>query len=200
METHPIDTRNSNLLFNSGTNFKPECDCFLIMGINQCSIEGCSALEFRNEGVCQRHRTNQTTEISNQTTEIVEEKRTIFTGSIKDSKMEKASGTWNLMGTDADTLALHVAGLMKTQEYNLESGTPVNGVYGIGSTVGRVLAGGLAKRYKYNLSVSDGDDGEVVLSLTPAMHGWSGGIIGASKLKKETKRLIALIDDSMAKD
>ena len=91
-------------------------------------------------------------------------------------------------------------GLMKTQEYNLESGTPVNGVYGIGSRVGRVLAGGLAKRYKYNLSVSDGDDGEVVLSLTPAMHGGSGGIIGASKLKKETKRLIALIDDSMAKD
>jgi len=57
----------------------------------------------------------------------------------------------------------------------------------------------LSKRYKYNLSVSDGDDGEVVLSLIPAMRGWTGGVIGASKLKKETKRLIALIDDSVAK-
>ena len=43
--------------------------------MNQCSIEGCSALEFRNEGVCQRHRSNQTTEIvEEKTTEIVEEK------------------------------------------------------------------------------------------------------------------------------
>ena len=43
--------------------------------MNQCSIEGCSALEFRNEGVCQRHRSNQTTEIvEEKTREIVEEK------------------------------------------------------------------------------------------------------------------------------
>ena len=160
--------------------------------MNQCSIEGCSSLEFRNEGVYQRHR-------SNQTTEIVEEKGAMFTGSIKESKLENASGTWKLMGTDAGTLALDVAGLMKAQEYGLESGTPVNGVYGIGNAVGWILLGGLSKRYKYNLSVSDGDDGEVVLSLIPAMRGWTGGVIGASKLKKETKRLIALIDDSVAK-
>ena len=131
--------------------------------------------------------------------EIVEEKRAMFTGLIKESKLENASGTWKLMGTDADTLALDVAGLMKAQKYGLESGTPLSGVYGTGNAVGWWLLGGLSKRYKYNISVSDGSDGEVVLSLKPAMRGWTGGAIGALKMKKETKRLIALIDDSMAK-
>ncbi len=160
--------------------------------MSQCSIVGCSALEFRNEGVCQRHS-------SYQTMEIVEEKRAMFTGLIKESKLENASGTWKLMGTDADTLALDVAGLMKAQKYGLESGTPLSGVYGTGNAVGWWLLGGLSKRYKYNISVSDGGDGEVVLSIIPGMRGWTGGVIGALKMKKETKRLIALIDDSMAK-
>ena len=123
----------------------------------------------------------------------------MFTGSIKESKLEDASGTWKLMGTDADTLALDVAGLMKAQKYGLESGTPLSGVYGIGNAAVWWLAGGLSKRKKYNISVSDGGDGEVVLSIIPAMRGWTGGVMGALKLKKETKRLIALIDDSMAK-
>ena len=123
----------------------------------------------------------------------------MFTGLLKESKLETASGTWMLIGTDANTLAVDVAGLMEVQNYGLESGTPLAGVYGTGKAVGWLLWGGLSNRYKYNISVSDVGSGEVVLALKSAMRGWTGGVMGALKLKKETKRLIALIDHSIAK-
>ncbi len=122
-----------------------------------------------------------------------------FTGLVKESKLKPSSSTWNIVDSDANTLALDVAGLLEAQNYRLESGTPHAGVYGTGKTVAWWALGGVSNRYKYNISVSEVGNGEVVLSLKPAMRGWTGGIIGAVKLKNETKRLIALIDDSMAK-
>ena len=43
--------------------------------------------------------------------------------------------------------------------FKLEKGDPVNGTYGTGSSVGRAIAGGFAKRAKYDLSVASVEGG-----------------------------------------
>lgn len=76
----------------------------------------------------------------------------------------------------------------EAEGYKLESGTPVDGVYGIGSNVMRVLFGAFAKRYAFSVKILESGSVSTVV-VDKAMSGAMGGAIGYSKMKKEFARI-----------
>lgn len=87
-------------------------------------------------------------------------------------------------GGTVDQIADKAALYMAARGYHLESGGKTQGVYGRGSAAAHVILGALSKRAKFNLTVAE--DGEnVTLVVAKGMSGMGGGLIGASKIKKE---------------
>lgn len=72
--------------------------------------------------------------------------------------------------------------------YKLESGSPVNGVYGRGSQALRVLLGAFHKRFCYNVNISPNPDGTTKVICTKADKGRWGGVVGYNQVVKETDR------------
>jgi hypothetical protein len=91
---------------------------------------------------------------------------------------------------DPQVLANDVAEFFGTQQYKFEGGTPTNSQWGQGSDVLRVLFGAFAKRYKFNVAIEP-QPPYVWVRISKGMSGAMGGVIGYSKMKKETDRLIA---------
>jgi hypothetical protein len=81
----------------------------------------------------------------------------------------------------------------KNDGYILEEGTPIDGIYGSGNHVNRILVGGLSKRFRFKIQIySIGED--TYLKISKAMSGWSGGYIAVRSLNKEFKRLLFKIN------
>ena len=94
-------------------------------------------------------------------------------------------------GISINEIARDIANIFCEEGYQLDSGTPVNGIYATGSSVNRILLGGFAKRSKFEINIySDGPNTTVALSS--GMTGMSGGILGVSRMKSETERIINL--------
>jgi hypothetical protein len=74
------------------------------------------------------------------------------------------------------------------QGYKLESGSPVNGVYGRGSQALRVLLGAFHKRFSFNVHINPNPDGTTKVMCTRAEKGRWGGLIGYNQVTKETDR------------
>src|SRR4030042_4683979 len=77
------------------------------------------------------------------------------------------------------TLANYIQEFFKGEGYELEEETPEKGGYVKGSMGMRVLFGGFANRYKFNVNITN-KEGMAHLDLTRGMTGSSGGLIGYS--------------------
>lgn len=102
-------------------------------------------------------------------------------------------------GADPNDLAQRVDAFFRGEGYKLEEGAPGNAAYGTGSNVMRILFGAFAKRYKFN-AVVQADQGQTWVTLTKAMSGAMGGVIGHSKMTKETNRITAALQACLATD
>lgn len=92
-----------------------------------------------------------------------------------------------------EQLAQAVLLLMQREGYRLEEGNPMNAVYGIGDKTLRLLFGAFVKRYAFHIVIGPGINNQVVLQMGKAMSGFSGGVIGVAKLKKEMERMQFLL-------
>jgi hypothetical protein len=91
--------------------------------------------------------------------------------------------------TDVSTFSNTLCSLFAAEGYRLEKGSPVSGIYGKGSTVGRLLIGAAAKRFKFKVDVLPEGNG-VRLRVVRGMSGASGGLIGWFTMKKELSRIV----------
>ena len=90
---------------------------------------------------------------------------------------------------DPDVLAGEVGAFFAGRRYRLEEGTPLYGVYGTGSAVLRALFGAFARRYKFQVVIQP-QDAYVWLRVGKAMSGAMGGVIGYSRMRKETVAIL----------
>lgn len=90
-----------------------------------------------------------------------------------------------------EQLANALGALMQQQGYRLEEGNPVNGTYGIGNKVMRILFGAFVKRYAFQVYITPNGP-NTNFEFSKGMSGMSGGVIGIAKLNTEFKRLAAL--------
>ena len=90
---------------------------------------------------------------------------------------------------DANALAQDVSSFFSVHLYRLESGTPLNGVWGAGSAVRRLLFGGFAKRNKFRITFQQNGDFQA-LAFDKAMTGWIGGLHSVLRTSQETKKLV----------
>lgn len=69
----------------------------------------------------------------------------------------------------------------------------------VGSAVGRALGGGFVRRMKLTYFVAQGPaQGYWVLTITPAMSGAGGGVLGVSKAKKEMASVYGAVTGGLA--
>ena len=113
----------------------------------------------------------------------------MFKAKLVSFEQTKHDAHYTYENTDPTTLAEKVMSFFSLQGYSLEKGVLENGVYGIGSAGTRFFLGGLVKRYKFNVSVSQESE-KVRLSISKGMSGVSGGLIGMSKMKKEFNNIV----------
>ena len=101
---------------------------------------------------------------------------------------KNSDGANFLFDTDINTLATYVYEFFKAEGYELKEGNVLNGGYLKGSLASRVMFGGFAQRFKFNVSITD-KEGMAYLVLSKGMSGFSGGLIGVGKMNNETDRL-----------
>ena len=82
---------------------------------------------------------------------------------------------------------------IKKEGYRLEAGEVGTAIYGIGSTFWRILFGVFAKRYRFSVRITQGEDGGAQLTFAKEMTGISGGIFGMRSLNKEFARIASLL-------
>ncbi len=111
---------------------------------------------------------------------------------------KNSNGANYLVKTDTNTLAQHVRDFFKAEGYELENGSILKGGYTKGSLGKRVLAGPFANLFKFNVEIED-KDGVANLLLSKGMSGFSGGLIGVSKMNKETERIRTKLYHAFAK-
>jgi phage tail sheath gpL-like len=112
------------------------------------------------------------------------------------SKTSKESHTMLFSGATVNEVADKVALFMAGRGYRLESGTKEQGVYGRGSAAAHAMLGPLARRQKYNITVvTEGENVAVVLAK--GMTGMGGGLLSASKVKKELQEIISGLQESI---
>ncbi len=75
------------------------------------------------------------------------------------------------------------------ENYKLEEGTALQGVYGTGSAVARALIGGFVKRNKFRVDITPQQE-LTRLEFSKGMSGAMGGVIGYQKMSKEFDRLV----------
>jgi hypothetical protein len=101
---------------------------------------------------------------------------------------KNSDGANYLFETDVNTLANYVYEFFKAEGYELQEGNVLQGGYLKGSLASRVMFGGFAERFKFNVNISD-KNGMAYLVLSKGMSGFSGGLIGLGKMNNETDRL-----------
>lgn len=100
---------------------------------------------------------------------------------------DKASSLFE--NADVPALSASVKALFDRLGYRLEEGTPEYGVYGIGSGVLRFLFGVFAKRYRFSITITS-EQGMGSLTISKAMTGAMGGVVGYTRMNKEFERII----------
>ena len=90
---------------------------------------------------------------------------------------------------DPDVLAGEAQAFFTSRGYRLEEGTPLFGMYGKGNAALRAIFGGFVKRYKFQVAVAP-QAPYVWLQVKKGMSGAMGGMIGYSRMKKETAAVL----------
>lgn len=96
---------------------------------------------------------------------------------------------------DPSNAVATVGSSLSTLGYKVEpSPDGWSGRASVGSAAARALAGGFTRRMVVGYLVSQGPSPEVFhVVITPAVSGWSGGALGASKAKKELEKIRAAV-------
>lgn len=89
---------------------------------------------------------------------------------------------------EVNKTARTVESFFQAEGYRLESGDNLDGVYGIGNNILRILFGAFVKRYKFKVRVLQDGSGSIVV-VDKGMSGAMGGVIGFTKMKKELARI-----------
>ncbi len=103
-------------------------------------------------------------------------------------RITKDKATYLFKSMGPDELGVKVKEYLSKSKYKLESGTPVNGVYGKGSKVLRVLFGAFVKRFEWQVTIAKHED-KTGLVFTKLAKGYVGGVIGVQQVKKEYQRI-----------
>lgn len=99
----------------------------------------------------------------------------------------KKSSDYTYENASAEDVANAVEQLFKKHGYKIEQGNKMEGVYGIGSKVMRVLFGAFAKRYVFGIAIEQ-VGADTRLTFKKGMTGMMGGAIGYAKMNSETER------------
>jgi hypothetical protein len=102
----------------------------------------------------------------------------------------KDARTMEFSGAGAEEIADKVALFMAERGYRLESGDKLQGVYGRGSAAWGAMLGPLVRRVKFNVTVGKKKE-HVAVVIAKGMTGFSGGALGAARLKREFQTLAA---------
>lgn len=103
---------------------------------------------------------------------------------------EKEGATFTFQGCDAKSAAKALETFFVERGYRLEEGTTMAGSYGIGSKVAAILLGAMVRRFRFDIRITS--NGEATrIDLNKGMTGFSGGLIGISRMKKELAQLTA---------
>ncbi|MFV0427732.1 MAG: hypothetical protein ACK5KU_11965 [Beutenbergiaceae bacterium] len=92
--------------------------------------------------------------------------------------------TWNVANSPANVMqALGVS--LSSLGYTVSPGSDGwSGRAEVGSSTNRILAGGFARRMIIDYTMTSAEN-SVQLHLRPGMTGWSGGLMGMSRAKKD---------------
>lgn len=101
---------------------------------------------------------------------------------------DSGKARYTFKGADSAALADAVDAFFAERGYHLEEGTPVDGAYGCGNPILRLLFGAFVKRYKFHVKISSAA-GPATLDFSKAMSGAAGGVLGAVKMTKEYEKL-----------
>jgi hypothetical protein len=88
-----------------------------------------------------------------------------------------------------DEVTAKISNYFISQSYKLESGTPEDAVYGVGSDLMRMLLGVFSKRYKFQITTLEDEQKNLNVTFKKSMSGISGGVIGYNKLNTEFNRI-----------
>jgi len=113
-------------------------------------------------------------------------------GKLTSVDITRKGGNFCFQGVDPDVVADELYAFFTRRGYRLESGTRLDGRYGTGNEVLRLLLGGLVKRYKFRIRIRPQGQ-SVWLDVTKAMSGAWGGLIGVMAMSKETKTIAEAI-------
>ncbi len=112
------------------------------------------------------------------------------------SKSTKEAHILVFSGGTSEEIAGKVALVMAGRGYRLESGNRDQAVYGRGSAAAHAMLGPLARRQKYNITiVPEGDNVAVVIAK--GMTGMGGGLLSASKVKRELQAIIEGLQETL---
>jgi len=102
---------------------------------------------------------------------------------------------FNKQGRGWQEVSETIYSMFLQEQYALEEGSKIDGIYGIGSAAGRFLAGGFTKRNKFSIKIFTTPDGGTLVHFDKAMSGMGGGIIGIAKMNKEFDRVRAILQN-----
>lgn len=101
----------------------------------------------------------------------------------------------NKQNRDWKEISVSIYNMFLQENYALEEGTKIDGVYGIGSAAGRILIGGFSKRNKFSVKLFTTPEHGTLIHFDKAMSGMGGGLIGVGKINKEFDRIKLLIEN-----
>lgn len=93
---------------------------------------------------------------------------------------------------DIKKIENQIMNLFLSKEYKLEEGNYDNGIYGKGNQLLRILFGAFAKRYVFEVNITQDSD-ITLLKIEKGISGAMGGFIGYRAMNKEFKKIIELI-------
>jgi hypothetical protein len=99
--------------------------------------------------------------------------------------------------TTAGGVASLLAYFLNSGGFVLERGTDQDGIYGLGSSAGRLLGGAFVKRQMYAVKVWEADN-LVFARLNSAMTGWSGSVAGALREQSSRSKFVSQLQAYVA--
>ena len=101
----------------------------------------------------------------------------------------KDKAIFSFEGTSEDAIASKGNNLFTKDEYALEEGTQLKGMYGKGSKIMRILLGAFVKRFTWEVTIFN-QGGLTTATLYKETKGYAGGAIGVNQVNKEFNRLV----------
>lgn len=101
-------------------------------------------------------------------------------------------------GPDAATVLRTATAALESIGYAIAPVDEWSGQAEVGSKAARALAGGFARRMVVTYQVSGGAQPTTSrVTIAPAVSGWSGGAMGASKAKKEMQSISTAVGGAL---